>query len=354
MRSWTPCAVSEESFRKICECTCTKHLVFLRIMRNAFLERKVKKKMYERPPQYVRQHGLFCLWRYEERNGKKTKVPYRLDGRRANSTKASDFALFSDVLRMLPSDRYDGIGMMVHEDLSAIDIDHCVEGGKLSPLAQEIVDMVDSYTEYSPSGTGIRILVRTGGFVSFHERFLINNRRLGLEIYIAGSTSKFVTLTGNAIRERDAEVRTEEILAIAHKYMLRKAANKPSVSAPDSFLSDDSVLTTAFSAMNGSKAKKLWDGDTSDYPSRSEAELALCSILAFYCGGDTEQMDRLIRRSSLYREKWERDDYRQDTLRKAVAGCSDFYRPMRISSATEDFGGTVETLRNLDILSNHR
>ena len=41
-------------------------------------------------------------------------------------------------------------------------------------------------------------------------------------------------------------------------------------------------------------------------------------MLAFWCGGDTEQIDRLFRQSGLYREKWERDDYRIGTLNKAV------------------------------------
>lgn len=59
-----------------------------------------------------------------------------------------------------------------------------------------------------------------------------------------------------------------------------------------------------------------WEGD---FPSQSEADMALCTKLAFYAGKDLEQMGRLFRESGLYREKWERDDYRDGTLRKSAA-----------------------------------
>ena len=310
--------------------------------------------MYETLPRYVKENARFCLWRYENRNEKKTKVPYRTDGKRVDSTKPSDFAPFMDVLTALGKGRYDGIGMMVYGDLSAVDIDDCVENGTLSDMAKDIVDTLGSYTEYSPSGKGIRIIVRTASLKYDKERYYINNRKRGLEVYIAGCTAKFVTLTGNGIRERDAEERSDEVITVADKYMLRPAMMKPSVAPPGSFLSDDSVIEIASTAINGDKFRKLWSGDTTGYISHSEAEMALCSILAFYCGGDTEQMDRLIRCSGMYREKWERKDYREDTLRKAVLRCPDFYRPVNISSATADFNETVEKLKQLNILDNDR
>ncbi|PLS86750.1 MAG: hypothetical protein CYG60_05595 [Actinobacteria bacterium] len=62
----------------------------------------------------------------------------------------------------------------------------------------------------------------------------------------------------------------------------------------------------------------MWGGDTSGYDGDdSRADLALCSMLAFWTG-DEHQLDRLFRRSGLYREKWERADYRERTIRKAI------------------------------------
>ncbi len=56
--------------------------------------------------------------------------------------------------------------------------------------------------------------------------------------------------------------------------------------------------------------------------------VSLASILAFWCGGDTEQMDRLFRKSGLMRNKWDRvqsgSTYGALTLEKAVAQALDF------------------------------
>ena len=87
---------------------------------------------------------------------------------------------------------------------------------------------------------------------------------------------------------------------------------------------DDDIVGQIHTAANFEKAVALWEGRWEKlYDSQSEADLALCSILAFWCdpekkSPDSDRLDRLFRRSSLYREKWERDDYREDTIAMAV------------------------------------
>ena len=49
----------------------------------------------------------------------------------------------------------------------------------------------------------------------------------------------------------------------------------------------------------------------------SRADLALCRLIAFYTQ-DPEQIDRLFRQSALFRSKWERADYREWTITKAI------------------------------------
>ena len=72
-------------------------------------------------------------------------------------------------------------------------------------------------------------------------------------------------------------------------------------------LSDEQVIERAKSARYGDRFKRLWSGDASDYGNdHSRADLALCRILAFWCGEDCERVDRLFRRSGLMREKWDR------------------------------------------------
>jgi hypothetical protein len=93
-------------------------------------------------------------------------------------------------------------------------------------------------------------------------------------------------------------------------------------------LSDEQLLAIARSASNGEKFKLLesgqWEGD---YPSQSEADLAYCNYLAFYTGGDAERMERLWRRSGLWRDKSEHrpDNYVKPTIQKAIAGLTESY-----------------------------
>lgn len=81
-------------------------------------------------------------------------------------------------------------------------------------------------------------------------------------------------------------------------------------------------------AKNAAKVKALWNGDTSQHKTKSEADLALCGHIAFYTGHDHDRIDRLFRQSGLLREKWEeRPDYRAGTITKALEGKTEFYKP---------------------------
>ena len=74
-----------------------------------------------------------------------------------------------------------------------------------------------------------------------------------------------------------------------------------------SYLDDDAVIAHAEEASNSDKFKKLYAGDWEElYDSQSDADMALLSILAFWCGCDEEQMDRIFRTSGLMRDKWDR------------------------------------------------
>ena len=81
---------------------------------------------------------------------------------------------------------YDGIGVGVFGGLGAIDIDHCIdENGAWTDLAADICRTMGAYTEYSPSGHGLRILFTVpDGFQYDKARYYINNQKLGLEVYI--------------------------------------------------------------------------------------------------------------------------------------------------------------------------
>lgn len=73
---------------------------------------------------------------------------------------------------------------------------------------------------------------------------------------------------------------------------------------------------------NAGKFIKLFDnGDISGYGSQSEADAALCAMIAFRVGRDAEAIDKVFRESKLYRDKWERDDYRESTIALGIEAC---------------------------------
>ncbi len=297
---------------------------------------------YNNLPAELRRNGLFCLWKRENIKGRLTKVPYKYNGYRARSTEKADFADFNTAMRYVKN--YNGIGLGIFDGFCAVDIDHCVKDGKLSDLANEIVNTFNSYTEFSPSGEGVRIIFKAQGVEYDKKRYYINNHKLGLEIYVSDCTSKYVTLTGNVIKALPIRECSTELSLVLDYYMKKREEKKTEskVQNTTSYLSDEEVITKALNAKNGDKFRRLWSGDFDS--SHSEADLALCSHLAFWCGGDTAQMDRLFRSSALYREKWERDDYRENTLSTAVRGCSEFYSPIVKTTAAEDFSKARELI----------
>ncbi len=94
------------------------------------------------------------------------------------------------------------------------------------------------------------------------------------------------------------------------------------------------LLHRAMDATNGAKFERLWYGAWEDaYPSQSEADLALCALLAFWTGRDAQQIDRLFRASGLYRPKWDAKHfadgrtYGERTVALAVASALHMWSP---------------------------
>ena len=188
----------------------------LRIVRTK--ERR-NKPMYEKLLQELKDYTYFCGWKYETRNGSRTKVPKSVKGHNADNSNLDDFCGFSEIIGHIG--KYDGIGIAITGDMAAIDIDHCIEDGKLSDMAEEIVSKVNTYTEISPSGTGIRLIGKTHGFNYDKEKYYINNRKYGLEVYAARDKGQFVTITGNAIGDKHVRDITDVLPEILEKYMCR-------------------------------------------------------------------------------------------------------------------------------------
>ena len=276
----------------------------------------------------------WVLWRYERRNDQWTKPPYQPDGTLASSTDPATWSSFDAAQAAYEAhrDHFDGVGFVLRgSGLVAWDFDHVVgaEGAISDAKVIEYVRALDSYCEISPSGTGLR------GLVS--GRLPPKDRKIGnIECY---ETERYVTITGRhvpntpqSINERQDAINAVHAEVFAARIAKRAATEsgpRATGTAKATNLDDRALLDKARHAKNSERFCALYDrGDWKalGFPSPSEADLALCSMLAFWCGADKERVDQLFRTSSLNRPKWEdRTDYREHTLEAAIATCTESY-----------------------------
>lgn len=250
------------------------------------------------------------------------------NGKGAKSNTPDTWCGYEDAVKAMKRYRYDCIGFAFDGDgIIGIDIDHCIENGEPNALASEILGKIKSYTELSPSGTGLHVLARC-------RKPLVSKKKNGLEIY---TDKRFFTVTGQTVPygcEVFADC-TDEIVRIYDKYFAEKTEQrKPRIPDTVSSLSDDEIIDLAKKAKNGIAFSRLYCGDTSGYGSQSEADLALCTTLAFWTAKNNTQIDGIFRRSGLMRAKWDEKrgsmTYGEKTVQEAVNACQETYSPKRI------------------------
>ncbi|WP_115864517.1 phage NrS-1 polymerase family protein [Halorussus litoreus] len=297
-------------------------------------------------PASLREREQWVCWKEEERDGKQTKIPVTPGtGAFASSTDPDTWDSFETALEYVETGNADGVGFVFTDDdpIVGVDLDDCrdPETGDVDDAALDIIERLDSYTEISPSGTGYHVLI-TGELPEGR------NRRGSFELY---DTARFFTVTGDHVAETPTHVarRQDALVAIHREYVQdtdsdvkaesgqRGATDDQSATngggGVDVDLEDKELLEKATNASNGTKFERLWNGNTVGYDSQSEADMALCYLLAFWTGGDHTRIDQLFRQSGLLREKW--DDvhyadgstYGEKTIERAIANTSEFYDP---------------------------
>jgi putative DNA primase/helicase len=284
-------------------------------------------------------------WRCQPtRDGAPTKVPYNpRTGELASTIDPRTWTTFAEAVAAVPeSDDAGGIGFVFSDDdpFAGVDLDGCRgPDGEIAPWAQAIIERLGSYTEVSPSGTGVHIVVRGALPDGARRRRVLGDapgdggKRPAIEIY---DRARYFTVTGRhlpgtprTVAERDAELKAVHAECVAAPPPANgKGSGRegtPRDDAASSAWSDAELIARAERAENGDKFRRLWAGDISGYGSHSEADLALCGILHFWTGGDAARIDRLFRQSGLMRPKWDEKHfaggrtYGQVTIERARA-----------------------------------
>lgn len=273
-------------------------------------------------PESLKSLHIWALWKLEtDSKGRPTKVPYSTQyNGKASSTNPRSWGTFDQAMNKLEAhpDEYNGIALVISKEygLVFIDIDNCInEEGEYSETAMDIVSSFGSqFMEYSQSGTGIHIITKGRIPKSF------KNSGNGVEMY---DDKRFCALTGNALYEGEPK---EEQSVIDEIYQRYKTVDKPIKRArtQNRGLQNDDKWVIQHAEKNP-KFMELYSGkwEQAGYNSQSEADLSLCGMLAFWTDCNTDQIDRIFKTSGLYRDKWDRDDYRESTISMAVSQCSE-------------------------------
>lgn len=257
---------------------------------------------------------------------KPRKVPFA--AATLEPTSVTDPNGWSDALTVM--DAYDpardgGVGFVftLHDPYVGIDLDGCrnAETGAIEEWALAVVKQIDSYTEISPSGTGVHILARG-------KLPPVGRHRGRVEIY---EDARFFTVTTQHLDGTPTAImdRREEICAF-HAATFPAHESKPAPALEPLRLDDRDLLDRMFASANGAKFVRLWSGDTSDFgDDDSSADLSLCDGLAWWTNSNPAQMDRLFRTSGLMRPKWNERrgalTYGERTIRVAIEGATGGY-----------------------------
>ena len=264
-------------------------------------------------PEELKALNQWVAWRAEPRDngkmGKRPINPYTIKPAKINDP--STWGSFDDAVACCEENDLAGISFIFTKEdpFVGIDFDDCFIGENLSPEIQDLVQKIGSYTEISPSGKGLHVIVKGQ---------LPEGGRHGkiMEIY---DTGRAFTFTGDRLPSAPAKI-SDGSAIIDHLV-------KTYFAQPVPLNNGTSILDTEFTKSNGGKFEALMQGRYQEfgYNSQSEADLALCQILLQQSQGNVLTADRLFRQSGLFRDKWdevhsgEGMTYGEKTIQTALA-----------------------------------
>ncbi len=267
-------------------------------------------------PEALTEIPQWVVWFPGQRHGKLTKLPYDPNSApsgRLELASTSDPDTWSDypTARRVAEETDHGIGLVLTADLgiTGVDVDHCVEGRRITPWVRDLVRQLDTYAEVSPSRTGLRMFAY-GDIPKALKRL-----EQGLELY---KTGRFLTVTGRHIRGTSpaVEERSASIAALYEAFAPPEPPPRRRHSSHCPSLSDSDLIAKVSESRQGAKFTALFGGHTAGFGSASEADMSLACILCWWTEDDA-QVEAVMRASGLAREKYRRPDYLTRTIARA-------------------------------------
>lgn len=239
-----------------------------------------------------------------------------------------------------------------------LDIDHCLTGDAWSPLALDLLNRFPgAAVEVSQSGTGLHVF---GSYQGPAPEHACKNTALGIELY---TSRRFVALTFDRWQGDACTDHTTALHALIADYFRPQVTQQPDgdqwcedePAVPDDTIISKALASKSPAAILGGRASfaDLFNADAAIlgrfYPDpsgmrpydASSADAALAQHLAWWCNGNHAQVWRIMQRSGLVRDKWQREDYTRRTISNAVKGTKGGYEQPQARAAA-DAAGTGE------------
>jgi putative DNA primase/helicase len=303
-------------------------------------------------PEAVKSYDRWMGTRFESRSdGKLDKPPYRVRSgsrvRKAAKNKPENWATFEEAHAALERGDVDAIGFVFTKDdpFTVIDLDGVIDPvtGEIEDQASNIQAQFHTYWEMSISGRGLHIICEA-------EKPDSRCRTGNVELYDGRSGARFMVLTGRG-SGRDVQpcqdaVNTlyEEIFGNARPRETRARDTRHR----GKLLDRGELLAKARDSKYGAKFVKLYDhGDRSGFDSPNEADYALINILIFWCAGDEDRIEDLLKSSALYRPPPEKHKgYVRISVQNALKSYKgSYYQPKALR--------TEPTPKQRDVLAPH-
>lgn len=315
---------------------------------------------------------IWLVWKSEEvkspgsdkvKNKRFTKVPYQINGKHASTVDPSTWVTFEEAQKA--SKNFSGVGFTISKNfpLLCIDLDHCLDtSGKITRDDFHILmEAADTYTEVSPSGDGLHIILQLEEHFSLISNKKVNDDGTAFECYTEG---RYFTFTGKEfgtptpVRKVSAEVADELLRMVGYPWGKSEEKPKEKVDATtiQLDLNDSVVLEKMFASKGGNNIQKLYNGDTSLYNNdHSAADSALCLHLAFWTQKNADQIERIWLASQLgnrakTQDPKNRENYVVRTIRNAIEKCEKVYSPAPLiqedATATPELGQRIKYSTN--------
>ena len=300
---------------------------------------KVEKNLRERLPDEMKNKPNWVVVRTRENKETGRLDKYLIDvhtGKFAESDNPETWTDFDTACKY--AKEHGGVALAYALDgtdgIACIDLDHCIgEDGKRSALADEVLSKCGkTYAEHSVSGRGIHVFGRTKGtdLRSF-------SKDGDMEYY---QDRHFITMTGDgAGYSRLESFDTPEMKRLLERKLERRTEwkNVGKGEAGLSQMDDRELLEKAFSAKNGDTVRRLYNGEDLRH-NHSNSDMSLMNYLAFYSGGNVEQMTRIFATSGLYRPD-KPASYYEYTAIKAAKDTPHYTPPRAKNSAPKAASG---------------